>query len=98
MTLSYEILQNIVGQRRNKGPLLILGDWNARLVYPMSEIGDEIMGKHTMHQSSDIAINFTGSMKESRDLLVEFRETNKFKITNAGGEDFNEFLMDIPSF
>ena len=57
----------IIGQRRNKGPLYILGDWNARLAYPMPEIEQEIIGKHTLHQDSEIVMNFTESMKESRD-------------------------------
>ena len=30
----YEILQEVFEKRKSKGPIYIMGDWNARLTYP----------------------------------------------------------------
>ena len=56
---------------RNNGPLLISGDWNARLIYPMSETEEEIVAKHTMHSNSDMVPRFTQRTRQNRDLMVE---------------------------
>ena len=42
---NYEKLQKIVDKKKNKGPLYIMGDWNARLIYPTTEAEEAIMGK-----------------------------------------------------
>ena len=34
---AYEELQKVIEKRRSKGPIYILGDWNARLIYPNTE-------------------------------------------------------------
>lgn len=79
----YETLQKLVDQRRNKRPLYILGDWNAILIYPISAIEEQVIGKHTMHQNSDPVTNFIESMRENRHLLVEFCAAIELLIRNT---------------
>ena len=80
---AYEDLQKVVDQRKNKGPIYILADWNARLIYPTSVEEEEVMGKHTLHQNDDILLKFTESMRENRDIMMEFCMTNDMKVTST---------------
>ena len=50
---AYEEIQKVLDKKKNKGPMYICGDWNARLVYPTTATEEEdIMGKNTMHTNS----------------------------------------------
>ena len=80
---AYEDLQKVIDKRKNKGPIYILGDWNARLIYPISTDEEEIMGKHTMHTNTETINRLTNSMRENRDLMMEFCMTNEMKVTNT---------------
>jgi len=44
---AYADLQKCIQKRTNKGPMYILGDWNARLIYPNTDEEEQIMGKQT---------------------------------------------------
>ena len=37
----------------------MIGDWNARLLYPTTQIEEELIGKHTMHNNVNISDFFT---------------------------------------
>lgn len=80
----YEKTQKIFDKRKGKGPIYIVGDWNARLIYPIVEAEEEVMGKHTLHEDGNIiATIFTENMRENRDLMMEFCMTNELKVTNT---------------
>ena len=71
----------IADKTENKGLLFILGDWNARLVYPIPEDRREIMGKYTMRSS--VILHSAECMRESRHLCIEFRAANNSTVTGA---------------
>ena len=79
----YEKLQNIIDKRKNKGPIYIGADWNARLIYPTTENEETIMGKFTLHNNGNKIEAFTEAMKENRDLMIEFCLTNEMKVVNT---------------
>ena len=68
---------------RNKGPIYIGADWNARLIHPRTENEERMMGKYTLHTDGDIIETFTEAMKENRDLMIEFCMTNDMRIVNT---------------
>ena len=80
---AYKHLQNIVDQKKNKGPIYLLADWNARLVYPMSEEEQEIMGTHTLHTNADYVQRFSEDMRDNRNLFTELCIANGFKVMNT---------------
>ena len=47
----YSILQDTYNKLKNKGPTYIVGDFNARLIYPCNEAEEQIMGKFTMFEN-----------------------------------------------
>ena len=61
----------------------MLGDWNARLIYPITEIEEDIMGKHTMHKDGNQSDTSTESMRENRNLMVGFCMTNELKTVST---------------
>jgi len=81
----YLDIQQVIDKKKSKGPLYILGDWNARLIYPQSENEEHIMGKHTMHEDEDPeAMERLGpGMLENRELLTELCMTNELRIVNT---------------
>ena len=78
-----EDLQKVIDKRKSKGPIYILGDWNARLTYPNSETEELVMGKHTMHNSTATMSRFTEAMRENRELMLECSITNTLQILNT---------------
>ena len=55
--------------------MYICGDWNARLIYPTSVEGEEIIGKHTMHEDNTAMNLFTAGMNDNRERIVELDKT-----------------------
>ena len=80
---AYNQLQQIVDRRKNKGPVYIIGDWNARLIYPNTDEEHAIMGKHTLHENAEWLGRHTEGMKEHRDMMIEFCITNELMVTNT---------------
>ena len=60
-----------------------MGDWNARLIYPSSDLENTIMGKFTMHKDDSKIENLTDSMRENRELMVAFCAANEMIVTNT---------------
>ena len=48
---AYDNLQNTFEKLNNKGPTYIVGDFNARLIYPGNNTEEEAMGKFTMYKT-----------------------------------------------
>ncbi len=80
---AYGNLQKVIDKRKGKGPLYIMGDWNARLIYPITIEEEEVMGKHTLHENGEKVENHTEGMRENRDLMIECCMTNELKIMNT---------------
>ena len=75
---AYENLQNLYDKLKNKGPTYIVGDFNARLIYPNNSTEEEAMGKFTMHENNEHMrhANYTEGMLENRELLTQFAMAN----------------------
>ena len=41
---AYEEIHKVIDKKKNKGPMYICGDWNARLIFPTSTEEEEIIG------------------------------------------------------
>ena len=67
---AYNNLQNIIEQSTSKGPMYILGDWNARLIYPITAEEERIMGKHTMHEDNTAIESLTEHTRDNRDMML----------------------------
>ena len=80
---AYENLHKITRERKNKGPIYILGDFNSRLIYPTNEVEERIMGNHTLHQNGAAIENLTDEMMDNRDLLIEYCVRHELKVTNT---------------
>ena len=48
---AYDNLRNTFEKLNNKGPTYIVGDFNARLIYPGNNTEEEAMGKITMYET-----------------------------------------------
>ena len=72
---AYEEIQKVIDKKKNKGPMYICGDWNARLIYPTSEEEELIMGKHTLHEDATAMDLFTAGMNDNIERIIEFAET-----------------------
>ena len=64
---AYEEIQKVIDKKKNKGPMYICGDWNARLIYPTSAEEEFIIGKHTLHEDASALELFTAGMLENRE-------------------------------
>lgn len=71
-TTTYDLLQKTQDRKKNHGPIYLNGDWNARLIYLTTDIESSMMGKHTMHSNYQRIEQLTDSMREHRELLIEF--------------------------
>ena len=40
---TYDEIQKVIDKKKNKGPMYICGDWDARLIYPTSTEEEEII-------------------------------------------------------
>ena len=82
---AYETLQDTYDKLKNKGPTYIVGDFNARLIYPNNSTEEEAIGKFTMYENNEYLShsNYKEGMLENRDLLMQFALANTFKITNT---------------
>ena len=65
---AYEELQDTYDKLKNKGPTYIVGDFNARLIYPNNSTEEEAIGKFTMHDNTDHLRhkNYTEGMLDNR--------------------------------
>ena len=68
---AYEEIQKILDKKKNKGPMFICGDWNARLIYPTTEEEELIFGKHTLHEDATAIDLFTAGMNDNRERIIE---------------------------
>ena len=82
-TKAYQDLQQLIDKRKSKGPLYIMGDWNARLMYPITAEEEEIMGRHTMHTDGNQIHQLPENMRENKDLLTELCMTNELRVANT---------------
>ena len=80
---TYEKLQKTAHKEKSKGPPYIIGDRNARLIYPATHTEEDITGKHTMHIDSSTLEHLTEVMTETRELFIEFCAADEFKVGNA---------------
>ena len=80
---AYADIQKIIDRKKNKGPLFITGDLNARLIYPTNLEEEHIMGKHTMHKNEEKVNQLRDEMRENRDLLTEVCITNELRVANT---------------
>ena len=64
---AYDEIQKVIDKKKNKGPMYICGDWNARLIYPTSEEEEQIIGKHTLHENASALEQFSNGMLENRE-------------------------------
>ena len=64
---AYDEIQKVIDKKKNKGPMYICGDWNARLIYPTSVEEELIIGKHTLHENASALERFTTGMLENRE-------------------------------
>ena len=80
---TYETLQKIVGKKQSKGLIYMLGDWDARTIYPPTQTGEEIVGRNTMHNNSHIIFNFSGSIIENSNLFEESCAANELKVAST---------------
>jgi exonuclease III len=64
---AYDEIQKVIDKKKNKGPMYICGDWNARLIYPTSTEEELIIGKHTLHGDASALELFTTGMLENRE-------------------------------
>ncbi len=82
---AYDNLQSTFEKLNNKGPTHIVGDFNARLIYPGNSTEEEAMGKFTMYENNSILTspNFKEGALENRGLLLQFTLSNELKIVNA---------------
>ena len=78
---AYEDLVTVITDKQSKGPIYIMGDFNARLIFPTTQ--EEAMGKHTMHTNGSKIELLAESMRENRDLMMELCMTYKLKATNT---------------
>ena len=67
--------KTVIDKKKNKGPMYICGDWNARLIYPTSEEEELIMGKHTLHEDPTAMNLFTAGMNDNRERMIELAKT-----------------------
>ena len=82
---TYDNLQNIYDKLKNQGPTYIIGDFNARLIYPNNNTEREAIGNYTMYENKDYLSNsnYKEGMLENRELLMQFTMANELKITNT---------------
>ena len=67
----YNQLNVIIRKRKNKGPLLIGGDWNARIQKAQNSAEREIIGNHTFEPTTERVSTLPDDVKENRDKLME---------------------------
>ena len=72
---AYDEIQKVIDKKKNKGPMYICGDWNARLIFPTSTEEEEIIGKHTMHEDSSVMNAFTAGVNDNRERIIELSKT-----------------------
>ena len=65
---AYEHLRDTYDKLKNKGPTYIVGDFNARLIYPNNSTEEESIGKFTMFENKDYLSNssYKEGMLENR--------------------------------
>ena len=74
---AYGEIQKVIDKKKNKGPMYICGDWNARLIYPTStEEEEEIIGKHTMHEDNAVMNLFTAGMNDNTERIIDLAKPN----------------------
>ena len=80
---AYEQFQNTYDTLRGTGPTYIVGDFNARLIYPGNSTEEEVMGKFTMFDNKEEMRRLREPMLENRELLVQFTLANELRIINS---------------
>ena len=78
----YEAIELIAGENRNKGPVLIGGDFNARLLKPKDEKESKVIGKHTF-QKDEEDTDLPEDMQENRQLLISLCRNQELIATNT---------------
>ena len=79
----YNTLQDTYNKLKNKGPTYIIGDLNARMIYPNNDTEEEIMGKYTMYENKEQMEKLTEGMLENRELLAQLTTANDMELINT---------------
>ena len=79
----YNILQDTYNEFKNKGPTYIIGDFNARMIYPNNDKEEETIGKYTMFENKEPMDKLTEGMLENRELLVQFTTADDMELLNT---------------
>ena len=66
----YDSLQKAIRKAPKKGPIVIIGDFNARLQEPDNEEESEWIGEHTFAKGSETTWQQTPEVEENRELLL----------------------------
>ena len=90
---AYEEIQKVIDKKKNKGPMYICGDWNARLIFPTSTEEEEIIGKHTMHEDSSVMNAFTAGMNDNRERMIELAKTYNLISMNTRFRKRQELML-----
>ena len=80
---AYEQFQNTYDTLKGTGPTYIVGDFNARLIYPGNSTEEEIMGNFRMYDNKEEMRRLREPMLENRELLVQFTLANELRIINS---------------
>ena len=68
---------------KNKGPTVILGDFNARAGKPLNTQESQIMGKYTFLHDKAKPTKEQNPVQENRDLFIKFCISKQLSITNT---------------
>ena len=60
-----------------------MGDFNARLKYPVTTEEEQIMGKYTLHEDGTMVTDMPNDTRDNRDYLIEYCTTHELRVLNT---------------
>ena len=81
--INYDAIEKLMKEHRNKGPVLVGGDFNARLQKPTDEEEKTIIGNHTFQNHTENTDDMPEDMQENRQLLMQLCKNNDLVVLNT---------------
>jgi len=80
---AYKIVDQIIRKHKNKGPTIILGDFNARIQKARNREEKQYMGEHTFDKNNTNIYNRGEGVQENRELILDLCRKHNLVIGNT---------------
>ena len=79
---AYENLDKLINNHKKSGPVIVTGDFNARIQRKIAE-NETCIGNHTLDRENTNIESLKPEIIENRNLLVKLCQEQDFKIINT---------------